>query len=142
MVLVDLSLAVICFGPVQAGVPQPTRLEAAASALTAQPDAGGRTCYPALVGKDTPVGTFDMMVYSTEKSGYGGDIIQFAEYPNLIMAIHRVWTGRPWEKRLQRLASPNAKDRTTITHGCVNVMPEVYERLKSCCTRQTLVVRR
>lgn len=41
-----------------------------------------------------------------------------------------MWTLKPEERRLERIASPNAADRY-ITHGCINVTDDVYEKLKS-----------
>lgn len=71
---------------------------------------------------------------------YGGDILQFDEKPTEVTAIHRVWLGRPWEKRLERLRSPDARQRK-ITKGCVNVTPEVYNALVACCASSKLVIK-
>lgn len=89
----------------------------------------GNQCYPALVGKDTPVGEYPLIRRFVQASGYGGDVMQFAEAPDGIMAIHRVWLRRPAERRLQRLASNDPSQRRAVTSGCINVMPEVYEAL-------------
>ena len=87
-------------------------------------------CYPVLVGKDTPKGTFDLNIVKTDRRGYGGDVMSFKEDAKYLYAIHRVWTPKPEERRLERIASPNAADRY-ITHGCINVTDDVYEKLKS-----------
>ena len=87
-------------------------------------------CYPVLVGKDTPKGTFDLNIVKTNRRGYGGDVMSFKEDAKYLYAIHRVWTLKPEERRLERIASPNAADRH-ITHGCINVTDDVYEKLKS-----------
>lgn len=87
-------------------------------------------CYPVLVGKDTPKGTFDLSIVKTNKRGYGGDVLKFKEDAKYIYAIHRVWTLKPSERRLERIASPNPADRH-ITYGCINVTDDVYEKLKS-----------
>lgn len=87
-------------------------------------------CHPVLVGKTTPSGRFDLTIYQTDKPGYGGDVIAFKEEPNFLFALHRVWLGKPSERRLERIASPNPADRI-MTNGCINVSDEVYEQLKT-----------
>jgi len=89
----------------------------------------GGQCYPALVGVDTPTGTFALHRRFVQANGYGGDVLQFAETPTDIMAIHRVWLGRPAEHRAERLASGDASQRRFISHGCINIEPAVYERI-------------
>ena len=96
-----------------------------AAALLCTPD----QCFPALVGRDTPVGRFPIVRRYVQARGYGGDVLQFAETDRDIMAIHRVWLGRPAERRAERLASGDAARRRDVTNGCVNVMPDVYERI-------------
>lgn len=94
----------------------------------------GNQCYPALVGKDTPIGTYPLIRRYVQASGYGGDVMQFADTPSGIMAIHRVWLGRPKEQRVQRLASKDPARRRFVTNGCINVMPNVYEALVTANT--------
>jgi len=96
-----------------------------AAALLCTPD----QCFPALVGRDTPVGHFSVIRRYVAAKGYGGDVLQFAETDREIMAIHRVWLGRPSERRAERLASNDERQRRDVTNGCVNVMPDVYERI-------------
>ena len=115
MVLVSLATAVICFAS---------------------------ECYPALVGKDTPVGTFDMVHAKTLSKGYGGDVLVFASDSKGVFAIHRVWTLVPSQKRVKRLHSERVKDRTNVTNGFVNVEPQVYEKLLDCCSKEKLVIRK
>ena len=98
----------------------------------------GGQCYPALVGPDTPLGTFRLQHRRVRTPGYGGDVMVFAETPAFAMAIHRVWLGRPKERRLRRLTAGNPADRRFITHGCINVLPNVYDRI---VTADTLEVR-
>lgn len=86
-------------------------------------------CHPVLVGVTTPKGRFDMRILSTPLPGYGGDVIGFKEERGFLFALHRVWTLKPAERRLQRLASPDPADRI-MTNGCINVSDEVYEELK------------
>lgn len=118
MVVVDLALATICLlhGP----VPE---------------------CHPALVGPSTPRGEFSLVQRLTEDRGYGGDVVQFHEDEKAVFAIHRVWTLRPVERREHRLRSGDPKQRASITNGCVNVSPEVYDRLVGCCLSYRLVIR-
>jgi hypothetical protein len=113
MVVVDLLLATICF--------------------TAQPG-GTAECHPVLVGADTPRGEFVMNQRLTQSPGYGGDVLQFKDDPAVVFAIHRVYLLNPKEKREERLRSANPAQRK-ITKGCVNVAPEVYDRLITCCSR-------
>jgi len=82
-----------------------------------------------------------MRLRITADPGYGGDVVKFAENDTLVFAIHRVWTLSPKQRRLERLASPNPADRVGITNGCVNVAPEVYDRLVSCCLNEPLQIR-
>jgi len=44
------------------------------------------------------------------------------------IALHRVATGRPSERRAQRLASPTAADNR-ISLGCINVPAQFYNRV-------------
>ena len=97
------------------------------------------TCFPVLIGKTTPVGIFDMNLRITAQEGYGGDIIQFDETKDLVMAIHRVWLLNPKQRRPERLESSTVKDNT-VTNGCINVKPDVYDKLKECCIRDKLII--
>lgn len=112
MVFVKLSLAIICF-------------------------AG--QCYPALVGKNTPIGEYKLEERLVIERGYGGDILQFKEDKSGVYAIHRVWLLDPKEHRNRRLHDANPTDRF-ITHGCINVEPKVYEKLKNCCSYDSLLI--
>ncbi|MFS2207739.1 hypothetical protein [Variovorax sp. Varisp36] len=85
-------------------------------------------CHPALVGKDTPVGTFPLTQRIVQAEGYGGDVLQFKETAREVFAVHRVWLGNPAQHRLERLRGP-AAGRRGITGGCINVAPEVYDAL-------------
>lgn len=113
MIIVDVALATICFLG---------------------------SCYPALVGKETPRGEFPLINRIVLSPGYGGDVLQFKETEIDVYSIHRVWLGNPAQYRLKRLNSKNIKNRI-ITDGCINVDSEVYEKLKSCCSADLLLVR-
>lgn len=114
MVVVDLTLATICFLG---------------------------QCYPALVGPTTPKGEFALQQVRVVSPGYGGDVLKFQEDEKYITAIHRVWTLRPHQRRMARLNSSDASMRKSVTDGCINVMPDVYDKLVDCCSNTTLVVK-
>lgn len=86
-------------------------------------------CSNALVGVKTPQGNFPLVQVKTDQPGYGGDVLAFAQDRSGLYAIHRVWLLSPAQRRAQRLQSSRASDRVGITGGCINVAPEVYERL-------------
>lgn len=98
------------------------------------------TCYPALVGDNTPAGTFTLSRQQVVAPGYGGDLLVYRENARYLWAIHRVYTLNPGEDRVSRLRADRAELRRTITKGCINVMPEVYERLVDCCSNDVLVI--
>lgn len=118
-VLVNIALATICF--------------------TYQ---GTNECHPVLVGQKTPTPTGEYVLQQrlTSSPGYGGDVLQFLETETEVFAIHRVWLLNPKQNRAARLKSPNVKDRF-ITNGCINVEPEVYEKLKDCCSNSKLIIK-
>lgn len=86
-------------------------------------------CHRVLVGETTPKGTFGLNIYTTDKKGYGGSVIGFKEENGFLFALHRVWTLKPSERRLERIASDNIADRI-MTNGCINVSDDVYEKLQ------------
>lgn len=118
MIVVDIALATICF------------LQGAK-----------QVCHNALVGPAAPRGQFNITQRLTEERGYGGDVLQFKEKSTHVYAIHRVWTLKPKERRLERLASTDPEQRRSITNGCINVSPDVYEALVKCCVNHSLLVR-
>lgn len=75
----------------------------------------------------------------TINPGYGGDVLQFKETPTAWYGIHRTWLLNPKQKRTERLKSDVIADRT-ITKGCVNVDPAVYEALKACCSNDQVLI--
>jgi hypothetical protein len=97
------------------------------------------SCHPALIGENTPSGEFVLQKRIVRSEGYGGDVLQFKETQTSVYAIHRVWLQRPEQRREQRLRSNSSKDRI-ITSGCINVSPEIYEKLVSCCQGMKLVI--
>lgn len=113
MVVVNLAMASICFSG---------------------------ACFPALVGNNTPVGTFSLSRQEIQAPGYGGDLLVYQENHHYLWAIHRVYTRNPGERRIERLTSNRVEQRRAITNGCINVMPEVYEKLVDCCSKDVLVI--
>jgi hypothetical protein len=98
------------------------------------------TCYPMLAGRSTPVGEYQIVHYRTDQPGYGGDILVFKESPTTVFAIHRVYVLHSL-RRITLLEGP-PKGRQIVTNGCINVMPEVYQQLVSCCSTDKLVIER
>ncbi len=76
-------------------------------------------------GRDrtTPAGRF--------VGGFGPSIdagrVLWVDYDSAV-SIHPTATGVPAERRAERLASPSSDDNR-VTHGCINVSPEFYERI-------------
>lgn len=96
-------------------------------------------CHNALVGKDTPTGTFQLAQRYTSQAGYGGDVLQYKETATAVFAVHRVYTLAPRQRRPQRLASPVVADRQGVTGGCINVAPAVYDALVSSDATHILI---
>jgi hypothetical protein len=113
MIIVDLLAATICF-------------------------AG--QCYPVLVGPKTQTGTYHLSVMKTNQKFYGGDVLVFNDRGSSVDAIHRVWLGDPKQRRMERLKANDPNQRRSITNGCINLMPEVYEKLKDCCSNGELQI--
>lgn len=88
-------------------------------------------CDKALVGKDTPRGTFALVQRKTLSPGYGGDVLKFLETKDSVYALHRVYLLNPKQQRMRRLTTGTTAERRDVTDGCINVLPEVYEKFKS-----------
>jgi hypothetical protein len=73
--------------------------------------------------RTTPAGRF---VASMERSLHGDEIL-WVDYDAAI-ALHRVVTGVPQERRLQRLGSGTPLDRR-ITYGCINVPAKFFDNV-------------
>ena len=86
-------------------------------------------CYPVLVGKNTPKGTFGLQLSTTPDPLYKGSVLAFKSDSTGTYAIHRVWNGKPSERRNERLKG-TVSDRL-ITNGCINVSDDTYEIFKS-----------
>jgi hypothetical protein len=98
-------------------------------------------CHHALVGPATPTGEYPLRHVPTTLNGYGGDVMGFAQDKGGMYAVHRVWLLSPKQHRRERLASDNPADRRSITNGCINVDPVVYQTLVDCCTNATIVIK-
>jgi uncharacterized membrane protein len=91
-------------------------------------------CHHALVGSDTPTGVFSVVHMLTDQPGYGGDVLVFAQTKTTVFAIHRVWLRIPTQHRAERLASDDPIERKTVTRGCINVAPDIYDELQDLTT--------
>ncbi|GAA4016530.1 hypothetical protein [Actimicrobium antarcticum] len=98
------------------------------------------SCFPALVGERTPSGTFSLSQQQISEQGYGGDLLVFQEDRKNLWAIHRVYTLNPKERRVDRLNANRVEQRVRVTKGCINVLPDVYQRLVDCCSNDVLVI--
>jgi hypothetical protein len=98
------------------------------------------SCYPALVGRETPKGEFTLTQYSIEDPRYGGDLLVFKVGDEAVYAIHRV-LDVPGQQRLARIHSPYSQHRVMVTNGCVNVTPEVYDKLIACCSKSKVTIK-
>ncbi|EMR8193856.1 TPA: murein L,D-transpeptidase [Neisseria gonorrhoeae] len=78
--------------------------------------ADDRQCHPVLIGTATPKGTFGLTLNSTDKPGYGGEVIGFKQEGDFLFALHRVWNQIPSDR--------------IMTNGCINVSDAVYEKLR------------
>lgn len=96
-----------------------------------------QTTTPALFGKEigdttgkvTPAGKYPLTYSTVETEGYGGTAQVMGEVsdPNNVLAIHRVYTKYPSEKRQARLDSKTADDNR-ISHGCINVPNDFFNQ--------------
>lgn len=86
-------------------------------------------CFPALLGTETPVGSFKLQQRYVVSEGYGGAVLQFKETENMIYAIHRPYSLDRKVDRVQALKSVNPAFRRSISKGCINVEDAVFEYL-------------
>ena len=59
-------------------------------------------------------------------------VLEFLRAGEYAFSVHRTWPGRA------RLYSNASVYRRAVTNGCVNVQPEVYDRLLACCAGQVI----
>jgi len=81
--------------------------------------------------RTTPAGRF---VAHAGEDDSGVDVV-WIDYKAAV-AMHRVITTYPAQRRLERLASPNARDRR-ISWGCINLPVSFYEKVLSPTVRDT-----
>lgn len=72
--------------------------------------------------RTTPAGRF----VSEQGTNLKGEDVTWVDYDNAV-SLHRVRTGKPAERRLERLATPTPDDNR-ISYGCINVPVAFYER--------------
>ena len=77
--------------------------------------------------KVTPAGRFPLKMVPSEEYGTA---IDFLKGPNASFAIHRVYLGNPSERRADRLANSDPKNKN-ISYGCVNVSSDFYDNVLS-----------
>lgn len=91
-------------------------------------------CHHALVGQDTPTGSYTAVRMAAEDPLYGGDVLAFARNDTgAVFAIHRTWLGNSAERRQWRLQQDDPAQRV-ISQGCINIAPEVYDQLPDVAT--------
>ncbi|MEO8145736.1 MAG: L,D-transpeptidase [Betaproteobacteria bacterium] len=73
--------------------------------------------------KTTPAGRFVAVIGGNMR----GEDVLWVDYAGAV-AMHRVLTTNPAERRLQRLATPTASDNR-ISFGCINVPAKFYENV-------------
>lgn len=100
---------------------------------------GVSECHPVLIGNNTVPGSYNLVERRVLSPGYGGNVLKYRETETSIYSIHRTWLGKPSQRRLERLASPNPSYRV-ITEGCINVEPAVFDRLVDCCSNSQLEI--
>lgn len=97
-------------------------------------------CSPILIGHTTPIGKYALHHELTDEKGYGGDILAFAETEDhTVLAIHRIYTLGKNNHRLEQIQESSIH-RRYVTHGCINVMPEVYQQLINCCSNDIVTI--
>lgn len=92
-------------------------------------------CHPVIVGESTIPGEYkivERVKYDT--SIVGPDVLQYDEDDQYVYSIHRSISPR----RDRLLESSTAEDRRTVSKGCINVQPEVYNELMACKACRTL----
>lgn len=75
--------------------------------------------------RTTPAGRF---VASLDRDIHGVEVL-WVDYDTAV-SLHRVVPGSPKERRAERLASPNARDKR-ISFGCINVPVKFYDGVVS-----------
>lgn len=92
------------------------------------------TCHPVVIGESTQPGDYMVQQRFVLDPMYGGDVLQYNETETSIQAIHRSISLR----RDRLLENSSALQRRTVSKGCINVQPGVYNELVNCATCRTL----
>ena len=77
--------------------------------------------------KITPAGRFTVRRTQDDEEGTVFELDE-VHGNGWYLALHRIWTGIPSERRMQRLLSPESADKH-ITFGCINVSTETMRYL-------------
>jgi hypothetical protein len=85
--------------------------------------------------RTTPAGRF---VAEFGQSSSRGEDVVWVDY-DAAVSMHRVVTSNPKERRLQRLATPTAKDNR-ISYGCINLPKAFYETYVGPLVAQTRTI--
>lgn len=90
----------------------------------------GGQCHPALVGQNTPTGSYTVVKGSITAPGYpSGKFASFARLPSGVpLGIHPTYTNDPAQHREWRLHHDDPELRV-ISNGCINVDEVVYDQL-------------
>jgi hypothetical protein len=91
--------------------------------LTAAVICFATSCHPVIVGRTTEPGRYGIDQKIALDPRYGGLVLEFDHDGYSWTAIHRTWPGR------EHLYAKPAQYRRTVTDGCVNVQPEVFDQL-------------
>lgn len=86
------------------------------------------TCEPVLVGKQTPVGRYPLVLATTSQPGFGGTVLAYAQSDRYTLSVHRRYAPQR-EKRERLAAGPAAGRRYVTAGGCIDVYPWTFDRL-------------
>lgn len=103
--------------------------------LTAASICFGGECYPALIGQSTPKGEYTLNLYRIRDPRFGGTVLEFLRVGDEAFSVHRTWPGR------EKMYSLPEEKRRNISQGCVNVDPQVYQKLVACCVGTPIVIK-
>lgn len=90
----------------------------------------GDTCFPVIVGRNTPVGQFSTYYAKTNQYGYSGEVLVFKETNTKIFAIHKPYSSpsRP-NYRTNILLNGSVSERK-ISNGCINIPTDIFDKNK------------
>lgn len=85
-------------------------------------------CHPALVGDNTKAGTYGLAVLHVAQPGYGPHVLMYDRDQTGWYAIHQTYQYGNVTSRHQLYYNSTPEQRT-VTEGCVNVEPHIYDHL-------------